>query len=160
MKIFSSFFVGLFVMSLLTGCIGEDYDVGVPTAYIEVTIGSNDLEYPLTKANIIWESSSGKENHVVKDIEEFGLKQEEIWVFANQAVRFVVKENEENGGDSWPNSISIKRWKDGEKTNIDVNENGEFKIPDIEGNYLLEVLINNSTNRAQYLGNVVISKQK
>lgn len=71
-----------------------------------------------------------------------------------------MKENEENGGDSWPNSISIKRWKDGEKTNIDVNENGEFKIPDIEGNYLLEVLINNSTNRAQYLGNVVISKQK
>ena len=75
MKIFSSFFVGLFVMSLLTGCIGEDYDVGVPTAYIEVTIGSNDLEYPLTKANIIWESSSGKEDHVVKDIEEFGSLQ-------------------------------------------------------------------------------------
>jgi len=155
-KKFLSIFIGLASMFSMTACIGEDYDIGVPSAYIEVTIASSYLQYPLTKANIIWSSSIGDENQTVEDMKEFGLKQDKIWVYGNQEARFDVVENEENGGDSWPESISAKLWRNGESTDIEVNENGEFKIPDIEGNYVLEVLTRNAANRAQYVGNVVI----
>ncbi|WP_286197713.1 hypothetical protein [Bacillus sp. ISL-34] len=34
MKGFFRLFIGMFLISILTGCIGEDYDVGVPTAHL------------------------------------------------------------------------------------------------------------------------------
>jgi hypothetical protein len=35
MKILIKVFIGLLLVFTLTGCIGEDYDVGVPTVHLD-----------------------------------------------------------------------------------------------------------------------------
>lgn len=148
--------VGILFAFVLTGCFGEDYDVGVPTASVQVRIASMNHEYQLTEANITWSSSSGDVNKTVENIEEFGFKQDKIWIYPNQEATLDIKENEENGGDSWPDSITATLWNNGAHTDLEVNEYGEFTFPDTEGTYMLEVTTRNSANKAQYVGNVVI----
>ncbi|MDN7227327.1 hypothetical protein QWY15_08495 [Planococcus sp. N064] len=48
MKLYLKLLIGLLFTSALTGCIGEDYDVGVPTAHLYNDTG--DMQ--LTEANI------------------------------------------------------------------------------------------------------------
>jgi len=156
MKHLLKLFTGIFLLLPLTACIGEDYDVGVPTAYLqEVGI----IEIQLTKANISWNSSSGDEQQSIDNIQEFGLSQNRTFVAPNQKAALGFKENEENGGDIWTDpKITASLWKDGEKTTLQLNDQLEFHFPTNEGNYVLEVKFMNSHNNAQYIGNIVIQK--
>ncbi|MFD1851682.1 hypothetical protein [Oceanobacillus bengalensis] len=152
--------IGLSFVLTLAACIGEDYDVAVPTAYLQVEIGLTDLQTQLTEANISWDSSSGKVEQTIENIEEFGLSQDEIRAFPNQEASFVFKENEENGGDIWTDpTIKAAIWKDGEQIAIELSDTYEFQLPTNEGNYVLEVEFANSPDRVQYVGNIVIEKR-
>ena len=51
---FLKLFIGLCLVFTLTGCFGEDYDVGVPTAHLNLDISSVQL----TEANISWDAAS------------------------------------------------------------------------------------------------------
>ena len=90
-------FIGMFLVFILAGCIGEDYDVGVPTAHLHLENVTSSVQ--LTEANIDWSSSSGDVQQTIDDIQEFGLSQDEIKVSANEKVFLDFKENEENAGD-------------------------------------------------------------
>ena len=155
-----NYVIGILFLFTLSGCIAEDYDIGVPSAYIEVQAGSSYLDYPLTEATIEWSSSSGDVNQTVEKTEEFGLKQDKMPIYTNSEARFDLIENEDNGGSSsWPDSFTVALWKNGERTILDVNEDGEFIFPETEGTYVLELYTVNSTNRAQYVGRVELQKQ-
>ncbi|WP_053217205.1 hypothetical protein [Virgibacillus senegalensis] len=82
-----SLFLDLFILCTLTGCFGEDYDVGVPTAYLDthahLNIGAEHVQ--LTAANTNWKSSSGEVEKTIENTEEYGSSQEEIKVFPNQS---------------------------------------------------------------------------
>lgn len=151
--------VGMFFSFVLVGCIGEDYDVGVPTAllYTESHLDAGTQYIQLTEANIDWSSSSGEVEENIANIEEFGLSQEEINVFPNQEASIEFKENKENGGDIWTDpTITAALWKNGEKTEIKWNEYREFRFPRSKGSYVLEVTFTNRNKTAQYVGNIVI----
>ena len=159
MNKFLKLFVGMFFIFALIGCIGEDYDVGVPTAHLQSKIGLQDQQTQLTEANISWSSSSGDVEEKIDNIEEFGLSQDEIRVSPNQEASLEFEENEENGGDIWTDpTITAALWKDGEQINIELNDDRVFQFPTNEGNYVLEVKFINSADNAQYLGNIVIEK--
>lgn len=156
MKHILRLFTGIFLLLTLTACLAEDYDVGVPTAYIQ-EVGLTQVE--LTKANISWSSSSGEEQQKIDNIQEFGLSQNKIFVTPNQKATLGFEENEKNGGDIWTDpEITATLWKNGEQINIELNELLEFQLPANEGNYVLEVNFMNPKNNAQYLGNIVIQK--
>lgn len=149
----------LLMIFALTGCFAEDYDVGVPRAYLLAEDGLRGQPMPLTEANISWSSSSGDVSETIEDLEEFGLSQEVTTVSPNQPASLDFKENEENGGDIWTDpTITASLWKDGEETKLELNESREFRFPQTEGNYVLEVEFIARADEAQYVGNIVIEE--
>ncbi|MYL71798.1 hypothetical protein GLW00_13105 [Halobacillus litoralis] len=150
-------FAGLFLISVVAGCFGEDYDVGVPTAHLHIDAHVLSQSVQLTEANIHWYSSSGKVEDTIEDIEEYAQSQDEIKIFPGQDASLDFKENKENGGDIWSApTISAVLWKNGEKTEIEMNEQREFQFPTKEGNYVFEASFKDGSNAAQYVGNIVI----
>lgn len=153
MKLFLKLFAGLFLALTLTGCFGEDYDVGVPTAHLSFEI----IEIPLTEANISWETQSENVHETIEDVEEFALSQNEIKVSANQKTTLDFKENEKNGGDIWTDPEITAVLLQGEnRIELDLNDFREFEFPDVKGNYVLEVKFINTAGSAQYVGNILI----
>ncbi|WP_194074644.1 hypothetical protein [Oceanobacillus halophilus] len=160
MKFTKLLMVVIFVL-ILAGCIGEDYDVGVPTAHVQLELGLENPATQLTEANISWSSSSGEVEETVENIEEFGLSQEVIRVSPNQKATLDFMENEENGGDIWSNPrITATLWRDGESIDLELSDYREFRFPTNEGNYVLEVIFSNPGNRAQYVGHIDIQEKK
>ncbi|GEN52332.1 hypothetical protein [Halobacillus faecis] len=150
-------FAGLLFLSVLAGCIGEDYDVGVPTAHLNIDAHVLSQSVQLTEANISWYSSSGEVEEKIDDIEEYGQSQGEIKVFPGQDASLDFKENKENGGDLWTDpTITAVLWNNGEKIKLDLNEYKEFRFPTEEGNYILEATFEDERNKAQYVGNIMI----
>ncbi|MCM3163488.1 hypothetical protein [Metabacillus litoralis] len=154
-------FVGMLFIFALTGCFGEDYDVGVPIAHLHLEKGLQNQQIQLTEANVSWSSSSGEVKETVDNIEKFGLSQDVISVSPNQKASLEFKENEDNGGDIWRDpTITAVLWKHGEKIDLELKDNREFQFPTNEGDYVLEVEFINSVsvNRAQYVGKIVIKE--
>ncbi|WP_174520003.1 hypothetical protein [Planococcus rifietoensis] len=144
---------------MLAGCLAEDYDVGVPRAYLLADDSLRGQPMSLTQANISWSSSTGEVTETIDDIEDFGLSQEVTTVSPNQPASFDFKENEENGGDIWTDpTITAALWKDGEEMKLELNDSREFRFPQNEGNYVLEVEFINRADEAQYVGNIVIEE--
>ncbi|MBA2176093.1 hypothetical protein H0266_14445 [Halobacillus locisalis] len=149
---------GLLLIWTLAGCIGEDYDVGVPKAILHIDAHILSRDVPLTEANVSWDSSSGKVEETIDDIEEYASTQDEIEIFPGQDVTLRFEENEENGGDIWTDpTIKANLWTNGEKTEIDLDEDREFLLPTEEGNYILEATFKDDENTAQYVANIVIA---
>lgn len=90
MKQFLNLFAGLFFAVILAGCFGEDYDVGVPTAYLAIEL----KEVQLAAANIEWDTQSEQTQEKVENVYQFGRSQNEIIVAANQDAGIDVAENE------------------------------------------------------------------
>lgn len=159
MKKHLKFALAILMVSALAGCFAEDYDVGVPRAYLLADDGLRGQPMPLTEANISWSSSTGEVTEKIEDIEELGLSQEPVKVSPNQPATLDFKENEENGGDIWTDpTITAALWKDGEETKLELDDISEFRFPQTEGNYVLEVEFIDRANEAQYLGNIVIEE--
>ncbi|MEK4029311.1 MULTISPECIES: hypothetical protein [Bacillaceae] len=153
MNRFLKLFIGLYLVFALTGCFGEDYDVGVPTAHLNLDIASVQL----TEANISWVTASEDVQQKIEDTEKFASSLDEIKVFSNQKASLDFKENEENGGDIWTDpKITVFLLKDDQRIELPLGDSGEFQFPTNKGNYVLEVTFINSAGSAQYLGNVLI----
>ncbi|GKV65022.1 MULTISPECIES: hypothetical protein [Sporosarcina] len=153
MKVYLRLFVGLIFILTLTGCFGEDYDVGVPRAYINLEV----IEIQLTETNINWETQSENVHEAIEDVQEFGLTQNEIKVFANQEATLDFKENEKNGGDIWTDpNITAVLINDKKEIEIEMNDFREFRFPSDKGNFVLVVEFKSSAGSAQYVGNILI----
>ena len=150
---FTKFCIGLLFIFIITGCIAEDYDVGVPTAYLYFEA----LPKQLTEANIYWSTADEVVEKSIENVEEFALQQDEIKVYPNQKATLDFKENEENGGDIWTNpTITAALLKDGKRTEIVLDESREIQFPAELGNYVLQVNFRNLSGSAQYVGNIVV----
>lgn len=153
MKLYLRLFIGILFALTLTGCFGEDYDVGVPTAHL--VLGFTDIQ--LTEANISWETQSENVHETIDDVQEFGLSQDEIKVFANQDATLDFKENEKNGGDIWTDPVITAVLLNGEEQiEIKMNDFREFRFPSDKGNYMLKVEFKGIAGSAQYVGNILI----
>ncbi|WP_260631047.1 hypothetical protein [Bacillus sp. S/N-304-OC-R1] len=127
--------------------------MGVPTAHLNLDIASVQL----TEANISWKTASEDVQKTIIDIEEYALSLDEIKVFSGQKVILDFIENEKNGGDIWTDpKITVALLKNDKRTELALDDLGEFRFPTNKGNYVLEVKFINSAGSAQYVGNVVI----
>lgn len=153
MKISLKLFIGLLFAFTLTGCIGEDYNVGVPTAHLYF-----DNSYVhLKEANISWDTASEDVEQTIEDIEKYASSLDVIKVSSDKKVFLDFKENEENGGDIWTDpKITVSLLKDNERIELKLDDSREFRFPKDTGNNVLEVEFINSAGSAQYVGNIVI----
>lgn len=145
MKVYFNLFIGLLFALTLTGCFGEDYDVGVPTAHLNFDISSVQL----SEANISWNTASEDVQETIEDVEKYASSLNEIKVSSGQKVFLDFKENEENGGDIWTDpKITVALLKDDNRTELALDDSREFQIPTKKGNYVLEVEFINSAGSA------------
>lgn len=153
MKILMKSWLVILLALSLTGCFGEDYDVGVPTAHLY----TDNSSIQLTEANIDWSTASENVQQSIENIEEFTLSQQTIHVSSGEKIFLDFKENEENGGDIWTDAkITIWLLTENERIELELDESREFLFPNITGNYVLEVDFVNSAGKAQYVGNLMI----
>ena len=144
--------IGLLFTFILTGCIGEDYDVGVPTAHLDF----GGLVKPLTEANIYWKTASEDVQKKIENVEEYALSQDEIKVYPSQKASLLFKENEDNGGDFWSDQITVALLKEGKRIELALEDFRDFQFPADEGSYILEVKFKSSAGYVQYVGNIVV----
>lgn len=153
MKILMKSWLVILLALSLTGCFGEDYDVGVPTAHLY----TDNSSIQLTEANIDWSTASENVQQSIENIEEFALSQQTIHVSSGEKIFLDFKENEENGGDIWTDAkITIWLLTENERIELELDESSEFHFQNITGNYVLEVEFVNSAGKAQYVGNLMI----
>ena len=156
MKVFFNFLFGLVFVFTLTGCIGEDYDVGVPTAHLQFE-NSFISSVQLSEANISWETANEDVQQSIKDIEKYAASLDEIKVFPGQKTYLDFEENEKNGGDIWTDpQVSAVLLKDDQQIEIEFGTFREFQFPTDKGRYVLEVKFISTAGSAQYVGNIVI----
>lgn len=153
MKLNLKLFIGLLLVLTLTGCIAEDYDVGVPTAHLYI----DPADIQLAEANINWSSESEYVHESIKDIQKFALSQDEIKVSPNQEAKLEFKENKKNGGDIWTDPrIMAVLLKDEEQIDIKMSQSTDIKFPSEKGIYVLKVEFKSMSGSAQYVGNIVV----
>lgn len=142
MKFFSKYLILLFIVFLLTGCIGEDYDYSPP----KVSLPHSEVK--LVEANINWEKDG-----TVKEADSLKLarEQEQIRVSAGQEdlVDF-------NSQDFAILDLTVSVWRDGEQRQLDVNKLKEFNFPNEKGEYLMEINLTSDFGTAQYVGNIIV----
>lgn len=153
MKVFFNLLIGLLFTFTLTGCIGEDYDVGVPTAHLNF----DNSSVQLTEANISWKTASEDVQKSIEDIKKYASSLDEIKVLSGQNTSLDLEENEKNGGDMWTDAqVSAFLLKDDERIELEFDDFTEFQFPNDKGSYVLEVTFSSSAGSAQYVGNIII----
>lgn len=153
MKVFVNLLIGLLFAFTLTGCIGEDYDVGVPTAHLNFDHSSVQL----TEANISWKTASEDVQKSIEDIKKYASSLDEIKVLPGQKTSLDFEENEKNGGDIWTDAqVSAFLLKDDARIELEFDDFREFQFPNDKGSYVLEVKFSSTAGSAQYVGNVSI----
>lgn len=136
--------LGLGILFLLTGCIGEDYDFTPPS----VTLFESDI--PLKEANIDWNSDKQYKKET-KDILFLAKKQKQISVSPNQQ-DLITFDSEDFKVDE----LTIYLWKQDEKTKLELDKNRLFHFPKEKGEYLIEVDLLTDKGTAEYVGSVVV----
>lgn len=136
--------LGLGILFLLTGCIGEDYDFTPPS----VTLFESDI--PLKETNIDWNSNKQYKKET-KDILLLAKKQKQISVSPNQQ-DLITFDSEDFEVDE----LTIYLWKQDEKTKLELDKNRRFHFPKEKGAYLIEVDLLTDKGTAEYVGNVVV----
>ena len=153
MKVFVNLLIGLLFAFTLTGCIGEDYDVGVPTAHLNFDHSSVQL----TEANISWKTASEDVQKSIEDIKKYASSLDEIKVLPGQKTSLDFEENEKNSGDIWTDAqVSAFLLKDDARIELEFDDFREFQFPNDKGSYVLEVKFSSTAGSAQYVGNVSI----
>jgi hypothetical protein len=151
MKVCLKLIIGLLCIFSLTGCIGEDYDVGPPTAYINV----DRSKIRLKEANTLWSTGSISINKVTQNIQQLAAKQKQVSVSPLQSVHLGFEENKENGGQYNDVSVNVFVWQGDKQEQLECKDN-TFNFPKNKGTYVLEVGFHSHQGDVKYVGNVVI----
>jgi len=141
--------MGIFMVILLSGCIGENYDFSPPTVTLE---NDEDImeDVTLAEANIDWYYDE-KYNKETEDIQALAKEQDPIYLNAGQTVTYLIED-----GYFEPDRISVSVLKDDSELELELEEVESFRLPNETGEYIVVFNIESSKGNAQYVGNIVI----
>ncbi|GAB1769307.1 hypothetical protein PMEGAPR185_03130 [Priestia megaterium] len=128
----------------------EEYDQNKPEAALAVS----EHTYHLHKGSINWSNgrSTTKKEINVYDLYTYISQQKSIPLKQQQ----LVKLHFSNLDGAYIRGVSVHIWKNnGEKTKLFV-KNNEFKIPENQGFYVVDIVINSTRGTMQYAANVQI----
>ncbi|KOS66275.1 hypothetical protein AEA09_18835 [Lysinibacillus contaminans] len=149
MKHFFKMFSGIFIVILLSGCIGESYDYSPPT----VTLSHPDdytQDVTLAEANINWDYDK-KYNKETEDIQTLSKEQVPIYLKAGQQVQYLIED-----GHFEPNRINVSLLENDSEINLKLEEVESFRLINETGEYTVVFNIESSKGDAQYVGRIVI----
>ncbi|MBM7602722.1 hypothetical protein JOC75_000692 [Metabacillus crassostreae] len=141
--------LGLFIVSSLTGCFGEDYDFSPPTVTV---MNGQDETIELAEANIDWYHDS-KYNKETENIYSFAKEQDTLYLKAGDEASYSLENGHFNPSGK---GISISVWKNDQKTELELKDVQTFSLPKEIGDYTLVLDLNTDKGNAQYVGNISI----
>lgn len=142
-------FLGIIIVSSLTGCIGEDYDFSPPT--VTVMNGQNET-IELAEANIDWDYDD-KYNKETEDIYSLAKEQDTLYLKPGAKVSYGLENGHFNPSGK---GITISVWKNDQKTELELKDVQAFSLPNEIGDYTLVFDLNTDKGNAQYVGNISI----
>lgn len=149
MKYFNKLGIGLILLYLLTGCIGETYDFTPPT--INLSSNSNIVSDELVEANIDWRGEGNEPiNNEINDIIALAKEQ--------QSMHFIVGEQVDilsDHADFKTKGLNVTLWQNDNKIDLEV-DGISFYLPEEKGEYVIEVNLQTDRGNAQYVGNLLI----
>lgn len=152
MKVLLNIFIGSIIVFTLTGCIGEEYDFTPPTITL---LGEMGFESdPLVEANVTWR---GPENVSIKkevsDLMAFSQKQPQLFYVTGEKVTMLFDHT-----DFDERSLQMYLWNSEQKIGL-VAANGDIKLPEENGEFILEIILETNRGKAQYVGRMNISNK-
>ena len=142
-------FSGIFIVILVSGCIGESYDFSPPTVTLE---NPDDImqEVTLAEANIEWHHDE-KYNKETEDIQTLAKEQDPIYLNAGQKVDYLIQ-------DGWfdPDRITVSVLKNDSELKLELEEVESFRLPNEKGEYTVVFDIESDKGNAQYVGRIII----
>lgn len=141
--------IGLILVFILGGCIGENYDFSPPA--IKLSSNSNIKSEELVEANVDWR---GEGNNPIEketnDILALAKEQQPVYFNAGEKVDLLSEH-----ADFKTKGISVSVWQNDTKLDLEVNDIS-FYIPKEKGEYVIEVNLQTDRGNVQYVGNLVI----
>lgn len=149
MNVFKKLFMGLFLVCLLTGCIGEEYDFTPPT----VTLNDYpSLNEELIEANINWRVENNEQlEKETEDILSFARDQKQFHINSGQKVSY-----DFDNQDFAIEELNVSVWKNDKEIKLDLNNERSFYFPKEEGEYVIVFDLRSDRGIAQYVGNIAI----
>lgn len=144
------FMIGILLIPVLAGCIGEEYDFSPPTVSL---INPDDItqEEKLAEANIDW-TYDNKYNKETKDIYSLAKRQSKMVFTAGQNIHFSIED-----GHFDIKKVQIALWQNEDKIEVAIDHTGQsFTLPNEKGEYIIVVDLPTDKGDAQYVGNIVI----
>lgn len=150
MKLFLKMLVSVFIVIVLAGCIGEEYDYTPPTA----TLGSDyDVgEGTLGTANVDWNSDEVYKKNT-DDLKAFAKKQKSFHYYAGQNVYLNLSHT-----DFEIKKISVYVLKNNKKTELPTDDNS-FDLPNEEGRYVIIIKLLADDGSVEYAGNLILKNK-
>lgn len=149
LKRFFKIFSGIFIVILLSGCIGESYDFSPPTVTL---VNPDDImqDVTLVEANIEWYHDE-KYNKETENIQTLAKEQAPIYLNAGQKVQYLIE-------DGWfdPDRITVSVLENDSELKLELEDVQLFKLPNEKGEYTVVFDIESDKGNAQYVGRIII----
>ena len=149
MDVFLKLFIGLFLVFILTGCIGEEYDFTPPT----VTLNDYpSLNEELIEANIDWRIGNNEQlEKETEDILSFAREQKQFRINSGQKVSY-----DFDNQDFAIEELNVSVWKNDKEKKLELNDERSFHFPKEDGKYVIVFDLRSDRGTAQYVGNIAI----
>ena len=146
-----------FMIVLLVGCIGENYDVGHPITTIE----NRDKSFELTPSYVSWTSKSDTTSY---DKRQTNLEMPEIIVHQGEYVNLSFRDRTDKGGEYGESSIRVYSDQNNNETLLYetaihspyLEELHSFTVPKEAGEYMITVKFSTGNDYAEYVGKLIV----
>ena len=146
-----------FMIFILAGCFGENYDVGHPITSIE----NGGKIFELTPSFVLWSSKSDNTNY---DKRQTKLEMQEIVVHQGEYVNLSFRDRTDKSGEYGESSIRVYSDQNNNETLLyetSINspyleELHSFTVPKEAGEYTLTVKFNSGNDYAEYVGKLIV----
>ena len=146
-----------FMIVLLAGCFGENYDVGHPITSLE----NGGKTFELTPSFVSWSSKSDTTNYDKRQTE---LEVPGIVVHQGEYVNLSFRDRTDKGGEYGENSIKVYSNDNNNETLLYVaaitsqylEELHSFTVPEEAGEYTITVKFTTGNDYAEYEGKLLL----
>lgn len=148
---FLKLFMGLFLVFILSGCIGEEYDFTPPTVTISTVIESiNNQSIVFEEVNLDWDSDKHYKKET-KDIISLAKEQKPVSFKSGQKVDY-----DFDSQDFAIEEVNVSVWENDKEIKLELNDDRSFHLPKEEGEYVIVFDLRSTNGSAQFVGNIVM----
>jgi len=153
-------FVYLFAVIMLAGCIGENYNVGHPITTFEI----NGDKVEIKPIHVEWQTQGDSTNFYIDKV-QFEQSIESLSVVPNQMIKMTFADSINNKGEYTSVTIAVKAtdvnqtethlYEDYMETST-LTETHSFQAPAVPGEYMIDVYFEKGEDVATYRTKILV----